>query len=72
MDKLLRLVEQSDNEALDVFESLRLSLKARTGAAATDEIADSLSAYDFAAALKQLKSIRDGLRDAPTGGTADG
>jgi CheY-like chemotaxis protein len=71
LPKLSRLIEESDSEALEVFESLRATWERIAGREETKILADLLSSYDFAAALPHVKSFQLRLRASPGGGEAD-
>ena len=71
LKKLSRLVEESDSEALEVFESLRPWWESIAGRDTTKELADLLLAYDFAAALPYVKKLQQKMHTSK-GGMADG
>jgi HPt (histidine-containing phosphotransfer) domain-containing protein len=71
LEKLSRLIEENDSEALEVFESLRTTWEATAGREETKKLADLLSAYDFTAALPHVKRFEQKIRASMDAGEAD-
>jgi HPt (histidine-containing phosphotransfer) domain-containing protein len=71
LQRLARLIEESDSEAVEMFASIRDALQASVGSVATNTIGASLSSYDFAAALLQWKAMERSLGAGGKGGGDD-
>ena len=72
IQELSRLIEESDSEALPVFESLRVTWENLAGPEETKAVADLLSEYDFAAALPRVRRFRLRMEEFREKGGADG
>jgi CheY-like chemotaxis protein len=71
LEKLSRLVEGNDIEALEIFDSLRTTWEAIAGRGETKVLADLLAAYDFAAALPRVRLFQQKMRTSQGEGKAD-
>ena len=59
--KLYGLIEESDSEALDLFETIRESLEAAAPLEEVTNLRKSLQVYEFRTALSSLKRIKAAL-----------
>ncbi|MGA2481052.1 MAG: response regulator [Spirochaetia bacterium] len=61
---LARLIEESDSEALEAFDSLRKSAEEFSSPEELKKLADVVHAFDFAEALPLVKNLQERIRSA--------
>ena len=71
LDRISALIEESDSEALDLFETVSGRLEAVSPPKGVTELRERLQAYDFKAASSLLKRIRAAIVPSHGKGKAD-
>jgi CheY-like chemotaxis protein/HPt (histidine-containing phosphotransfer) domain-containing protein len=68
VEKLRKLVQESDSEAVEFLEEVRMDLQAACPAEVVMSLEKALQSYDFPLALEVLKDCNPGKGDAGQGG----
>ena len=71
LDKIRALIEESDSEALDLFETVSGSLEVVSPREGVTKLRETLQAYDFETALFLLKRIQAAMEPTRGKGKAD-
>ena len=71
LERLALLVEKSDSEALEVFESLRDTTQKISSLEESKKLSDLLSGYQFVDALPLVKSLLQKMQALPVKGTVN-
>ena len=71
LQRLSALIEESDSEALDLFETVCRSLEAVSPREEVAKLRERLQAYDFKTALSLLKLIQEVMEQTPRKGRAN-